>query len=152
MYINTSSDYYKLFNCFIQKEWEQAYVSFFEVDNLISTFKIECQYLAKKINPYYDRFFIECEDLICFDLRGNKILNLHTLFNQYSVIRNVKLENEKVFISLNKKNEEPRVEVIQFSCKEIRIFEQHRKEIKLQQLLDICSDYSDEDNERLKWR
>jgi len=130
------NNFYNTFKCFTKHGWNFGYVSYFEVENERSTFKIECQYLAKEINQYYDRFFLECENLLCYDISNDKI-DFNDYINQYPVIAEVLKEQDALKLVMQKKQEEEEQFICKIKCNSFKIYDQHKKEIKAEDLIKI---------------
>lgn len=130
------NNFHNVFKCFAKHGWNYGEVSNFEVENELSTFKIECQYLAKEINQYYDRFFIECKGLLCYDANNNKI-NFDDYIKQYSVIASVSGEQEVLKLVMQNKQEEEEQFVCSISCNFFKIYDQHENEITPETLIKI---------------
>lgn len=124
-------------------------------DRNLMTLKVDCEYLAKRINKSFDNFYI---DLIQvdnlhfitwpnpFNLPARTLTELNDIFKANLIILYADIKEEAVVVSCNQNNENFDYcgGYLTISCKEIKIYDQNKNELTITTLDNICKSYWDE--------
>src|SRR4051794_18687214 len=119
------------------------------------TLKIDCEYLAERIDKSYDSFYIECGQI-------DKI-EFHPWMNPITLPQRLLTETEEIFKAeleiLSAEIEEDYVKItcsqhntdfdyfggtLLLNCKTIKIFDQEKRQLTIDQFYKICKGYWDD--------
>ena len=108
--------------------------------------KVDCQYLAERIDPTFVCFYVELHHVekLAFDPWGEPIgtmgvvrFGLQEVFAKELEILSADVIGEVVSLQCNGGS-------LTFSCKGIKVFDQNRRALTSEALADICRDYWDD--------
>lgn len=113
---------------------------------------IECEYLAERIDKSFDRFYVELIDIEKLELNPwTNSIELPTIINTtYADIFKAELEilsaeviDDIVVITCNQhdKNFDYCGGNLAIRCKEVKVYDQNKNELTIDQLGDICKIY-----------
>ena len=121
-------------------------------DKNLLTLKVSCQYLAEKINPTFEDFFIELVDITKLSLEP--WMNPIELEQEYFVEPKEMFEAELEILSAEVENDCVKVTCNQhdtsfdycggtlyISCEDINVYDQNKKELTIDKLDEICKEY-----------
>jgi hypothetical protein len=119
------------------------------------TLAIECQYLAVKINPSFDRFYVELININNlslspwmnpFDLKQEYFVELKKIFQAELEILSAEIEDNIVKVSCNQHNLDFNFcgGILYLNCFDIRVYDQDRRELSIEELNAICKSYWNE--------
>ena len=145
--INTEQKIADIFSIF-----HDGNTSTWEINEELFTLKINCQYLAEKIDKSYQSFFVEFTEIrnIEFipwmspiELEQIKIYNLDKIFETELEILSAEIENGNAKIIFNQHNRELHYcgGNLVINSKEIKIFNEIKKELSIDELYKLCSEY-----------
>lgn len=118
------------------------------------TLKIECQYLAEKIDPTFEDFFVELTDIgklvlvvwmNSIELEQEYFVELKDIFQAELEILSAEIENDLIKVSCNQSDTtfDYFGGTLYISCKDIKVFDQNRVELTIDRLDQICKQYWD---------
>jgi hypothetical protein len=130
-------------------------ISNYSVNNELLKLEIDCEYLAKKIDKSYSRFFIELEKIkkIEFNPWMNPInlpqkifTKIEDVFQANLEILSAEIENEIVKITCNQHNLDFEYcgGTLLINCKNVKIFDENIIELTIDELNKICEEYWNE--------
>lgn len=127
-------------------------ISAWQGDKNLLTLTIECDYLAQRINKAYNKFYIDLIQIEKLELEpwSNPIENALRIKTQFEDIFKEELEiitaniiDEIVVISCNQYDTS--IDYcggnLSIACKEIKLYDQEKNELTLNQLELLCKDY-----------
>ncbi|WP_316736623.1 hypothetical protein [Pedobacter aquatilis] len=127
-------------------------------DKNLLTLTVECQCLAERINKSFDSFYVELrqvDDLFLstwpslFDLPVQTLTEPSDIFKAELELLSANIKDEKVIIACNQHNTDFDYcgGNLTLSCKDIKVFDQNKNELTIEQFDIICKSYWDEWNE-----
>lgn len=125
------------------------------VDNYVMTLTIECQYLAERIDKSFDRFYVELGQVDAMtlttwpnhtDIPTRILSEPYEIFKAELEILSAEIENEKVVVSCYQgdSNFDYRGGNLSLSCGSIKIFDQNKRELTIEQFGKLANEYWDE--------
>jgi hypothetical protein len=128
-------------------------------DKNLLTLKVECLYLAERINKSFDSFYIDLIsiDKLLLDLWMNPVelqkqikTELADIFKADLDIISTKTEDDHVAISCNQTDTSLDYcgGTLLLSCQSIQVFDQNKNPLKIDQLEGICKSYWDQKSEK----
>ncbi len=125
------------------------------------TLEIECQYLAERIDKSFDRFYvdlIQIDNLHLttwpnpFDLPVCTLTDLNDIFKAGLEILSADIKEDKVLVECNQHDTNFNYcgGNLTISCMTIKISDQKRNELTIDELNDICKSYWTEMNKELE--
>jgi hypothetical protein len=119
------------------------------------TLKVSCQYLAERLDPTFEIFFVELAEVSGltfvpwmnpFDLEQQYFVEINDIFQAELDILSAEIEQGFVKVSCNQRD--PVFNycggILYISCKDIRIYDQNRIGLTIERLNQICNEYWDE--------
>ena len=124
-------------------------------NNEILKLEIECEYLAKKINKSYTKFFIELTNIKKLEFKAwmnpinlpQKIFtNIENIFQSSLEILSAEIENEVVKVICNQHNLNLDYcgGTLLIKCENIKIFDEKNNVMTIEELNRICEEYWNE--------
>ena len=124
-------------------------------DKKVMTLTVECQYLAERIDKSFDRFYVELsqvDELLLKTWQNPFDLPVQTLTEQSDIFRaeleliSADIKDEKVVIACNQHdtNFDYCGGNLTISCDTIKVFDQKKNELTIDQLDEICKNYWDD--------
>jgi hypothetical protein len=124
-------------------------------DKTVLTLTVECEYLAERINKYFNKFYVELFNVeeIKLDPWTNPIglpivvkTTFADIFKTELEILSAEIVDDFVVVTCNQHdtNFDYSGGNLIISCREIKIFDQNRKELTIDQLRKISKDYWNE--------
>lgn len=119
------------------------------------TLTVDCEYLAERIDKSFDKFFVELiqlEELLLltwpnpFDSPVKTLTEPSDIFKAELEILSADIKDEKVVITCNQHDTEFDYcgGILTISCASIKVYDQLKNELTIDQLDQICSEYWDE--------
>jgi hypothetical protein len=128
-------------------------------DNNKLTLKIGCQYLSERIEPSFDFFFIDLFDINKLalipwmnpiDLEQEYFTKPKDIFQAKLDILSADVDEDFVKVACNQSD--PSFSycggTLQLSCKDIKVFDEKKRELTIDFLGNICKEYWDEFSNR----
>lgn len=124
-------------------------------DNYVMTLTIECQYLAERIDKSFDRFYVELWQVDAMtlttwpnrtDIPTRILSGPCEIFKAELEILSAEIENEQVVVSCYQDDSsfDYRGGNLSFSCRAIKIFDQNKRELTIEQFGKLANEYWDE--------
>jgi hypothetical protein len=124
-------------------------------DRNLLTLTVECQYLAKRIDKSYDRFHVELahvDELFLstwpnpFELPVKTLTEPSDIFKAELEILSADIKDEKVVIACNQHDTDFNYcgGNLTISCETIKVFDQNKNELTIDQFDVICKSYWDD--------
>lgn len=124
-------------------------------DKIFLTLTIDCEYLAERIDKSYDKFFVELFNIdkieldpwtIPTDLPTVTKTDIVDIFKAELEILSADIKGEKVVIACNQHNTNFDYcgGNLIISCETIKVFDQNKNELTIEQFDVICRSYWDE--------
>ena len=131
-------------------------------DKNILMLTVECQYLAKRIDTSFDRFYVELTQIDQlflstwpnpFNLPVQILTEPSDIFKAELEILSADIKDKNVVITCNQHNTtfDYCGGNLTISCKKIKIFDQLKNELPIAQLDSICKDYWDDMRKQLSF-
>jgi hypothetical protein len=119
------------------------------------TLKIGCQYLAERVDPSFEFFFVVLFDVDRFalvpwmspiDLEQEYFTELKDIFQAELDILSADIENDLVKVSCNQRDSTLNYcgGFLYMSCIDVKVFEQKKAELSIEFLDSICREYWDD--------
>jgi hypothetical protein len=116
---------------------------------------VDCEYLAVRIDKSFDKFFVELtriDELFLstwlnpFDLPMQTLTELNDIFKAELEILSADIKDGKVIIACNQYNTDFDYcgGNLTISCQTIKVFDQNKNELTIDQFREICKNYWDE--------
>lgn len=126
-----------------------------EGDKSLLTLKVGCQYLAERIDPAFETFFIKLTDISRLalvpwmnpiELQQEYFVELSDIFQTELDILSTEAENNLVKVSCNQRDISFNYcgGTLYIACKDIKVYDQNRNEVSIEKLDQICKEYWDE--------
>lgn len=123
------------------------------------TLKIGCQYLAERVDPSFEFFFVVLFDvdkftlvpwMNPFDLEQEYFTELKDIFQAELDILSADIENDLVKVSCNQRDLTLNYcgGFLYMSCTDVKVFEQKKAELTIDFLDSICREYWDDFSKR----
>jgi hypothetical protein len=123
-------------------------------DKNLLTLTIECLYLAERIDKSFDKFYVELiqVEALClvtwpnpFDLPVQIFTELHDIFKAELEILSAEIKDENVIVACNQSDMTFNYcgGHITIGCQAIKIFDQNKNEMTIDELYTICKSYWD---------
>ena len=123
-------------------------------DKNLLNLKVNCEYLAERIDKSFDSFYVECGqiDKIEFhpwmnpaDVPQTLLTDIKDIFKAELEILSADIENDYIKISCNQHDTDFDYcgGMLLLSCRTIKIFDQEKRQISIDKFGDICKDYWD---------
>jgi hypothetical protein len=133
----------------------------FSGDKNLLTLKIECQYLAERIDKSFVNFFVELtqiKDLYLttwpnpFDLPISTLSDLNDIFKAKLEILSVEKKENLIIIACNQNDTSLNYcgDNLTISCNSIKVFDQNKKELKINEFDILCNSYWNEKRSELE--
>jgi len=124
-------------------------------DKNLLTLTVECQYLAERIDKSFDRFYVELtnvDELFLstwpnpFDLPVQTLTEPSDIFKAELEILSADIKDEKVVIACNQHDTDFDYcgGNLTISCENIKVFDQNKNELTIDQFDVICKSYWDD--------
>ena len=124
-------------------------------DKNLLTLTVECQYLAVRIDTSFDRFYVELsqvDELLLttwpnpFDLPVLTLTEPSDIFKAELELLSTEIKDLKVVIACNQHdmNFDYCGGNLTISCQNIKVFDQNKNELTIDQFDEICKNYWDE--------
>ena len=124
-------------------------------DKRLLTLTVECLYLAERIDKSFDKFYIELYDIVKIELdpwtNSKEIPSIiktefTDIFKAELEILGANLKEENVVVTCSQfdKNFDYIGGNLTINCQKIKIFDQNKNELTIDQLGEICKNYWDE--------
>ena len=124
-------------------------------DKNLLTLTVDCEYLAERIDKSFDKFFVELTQLDelflstwpnPFDLPVQTLTELSDIFKAELEILSADVKDGKVIIACNQHNTDFDYcgGNLTISCETIKVFDQNKNEMTIDQFGEICKNYWDE--------
>jgi hypothetical protein len=119
------------------------------------TLTVDCEYLAERIDKSFDKFYVELSfiDKIELDPWPNPFdiptvikTDLHDIFKAELEILSAEIKDNVVVVTCNQHNTDFDYcgGNLTISCRSIKVFDQSKNELTIEQLDKICNEYWDE--------
>ena len=116
------------------------------------TLKVNCEYLAERIDKSFKSFYIECRQIDKLelhpwmnpiDLPQTLLTDIKDVFEAELEILSAEIENDFVKITCNQHNLDFDYcgGTLLLNCKEIKIFDQAQRQLTIDEFDKICNDY-----------
>jgi hypothetical protein len=116
------------------------------------TLKVDCEYLAKRIDKSYDSFYLECGQIQKIEfhpwmnpitLPQTLLTDIEEIFKAELEILAAEIEEDYVKITCNQHNTDFDYcgGTLLLNCKTIRIFDQEKRQLTLDEFGEICKAY-----------
>ena len=130
-------------------------VSAWTGDKDLLTLTVDCEYLAERIDKSFDKFFVELtrlDELFLsiwtnpFDLPVQTLTDLSDIFKAELEILSADIKEGKVIIACNQHDTDLDYcgGNLTISCQTIKVFDQNKNELTIDQFGEICKIYWDE--------
>jgi hypothetical protein len=124
-------------------------------DKDLLTLTVDCEYLAERIDKSFDKFFVELtrlDELFLstwpnpFDLPVQTLTELSDIFKAELEILSADVKDGKVIIACNQHDTDFDYcgGNLTISCETIKVFDQNKNELTIDQFGEICKNYWDE--------
>ncbi|MFT4523696.1 MAG: hypothetical protein ACI8ZN_002651 [Bacteroidia bacterium] len=124
-------------------------------DKKLLTLTVECQYLAERFDKSFDRFYVELtnvDELFLsiwpnpFDLPAQTLTEPSDIFKAELEILSADIKDEKVVIACNQHDRDFDYcgGNLTISCEKIKVFDQNKNELPIDQFDIICKSYWNE--------
>lgn len=121
-------------------------------DKSLLTLKVDCKYLAERIDESYDSFFIVCGQIKKIelhpwmnpiDLPQIMLTDIEDIFKAELEILSADIENDYVKITCNQDNTDYDYcgGTLLLNCKTIKVLDQEKRQLTIEVLGQICRDY-----------
>ncbi|WP_291116977.1 hypothetical protein [Flavobacterium sp. UBA6135] len=121
-------------------------------DKYSLTLTVDCEYLAERIDKSFDKFFVELTELDelflltwpnPFDLPVQTLSELNDIFKAELEILSADIKDGKVIIACNQHDTDFDYcgGNLIISCKTIKVFDQNRSELTIEEFDTICKSY-----------
>ena len=121
-------------------------------DKNFLTLKINCEYLAERMDKSFKSFFVECRQIDKLELHPwmNPIglpqillIEIEDIFKAELEILSAEIENDFVKITCSQHNLDFDYcgGTLLLNCKQIKIFDQARRQLTIEEFDKICNDY-----------
>jgi len=129
-------------------------ISAWRGDNKLLILTVQCRYLAERIDPSFDRFYVELTGVETLslstwpnppDLPVQVFTALPDIFKANLEILSADVENEKVVITCNQSEQSFDYcgGTLTISCQSINVFDQDKKELTIDEFDLLCQGYWD---------
>lgn len=127
-------------------------ISAWSGDKKLLTLTVECQYLAERIDKSFDRFYVELtqvDELFLstwpnpFDLPVQTLTGLSNIFKAKLELLSADIKDGKVIIACNQHDTDFDYcgGNLTISCETIKVFDQNKNELTIDQFDIICNSY-----------
>jgi hypothetical protein len=130
-------------------------------DKNLLTLKVDCEYLAERINKSYKSFYIECGQIEKIELhpwmnpialQQTLLTNIDEIFKASLEILSADIESNFVRITFNQHNTDFDYcgGTLLLNCKSIKIFDQEKRELTMDQFGKVSKGYWDDFSEEIE--
>lgn len=124
-------------------------------DKEVLTLTVECEYLAERINNFFDKFYVELHNIDMLEMElwmNNDDLShitkteLLDIFEAELEILSADINNGSVIITCNQSDKSFNYSGgnLKLSCQSIKVFDQNKNELSIEKFEGICRDYWEE--------
>ncbi len=121
-------------------------------DKNLFTLKVDCKYLAERIDPSYDSFYIECRQIEKFELHPwmnpielpqTLLTDIGEIFNAELEILSAEIDIDFVRITCSQHNTDFDYcgGTLLLNCETVRVFDQDHRELTVNEFDEICQGY-----------